>query len=183
MWQDSIRDGEFVLTNPNRLVRFYDGCNGLKTGSTDRAGFCVSASAKRGNMQLIAVILGAPTRDSRNNDARALLDYGFASYALYEKQPTDIENVRIKKGTKDSVAVYSEDFCAVVKRSDLKKVEEHYEIPKTINAPVGENEKVGSISFSIGEKTIGTAGVCAKEAVEKASYIGVFIKFLENILR
>ena len=83
LWQDSIRDGEFTLTNTNRLVRFYEGCNGLKTGSTDKAGFCVSASAKRGNMQLIAVIMGAPTRDERNADARALLDYGFSTYALW----------------------------------------------------------------------------------------------------
>ena len=85
LWQDSIRNGAFQLTNTNRLVRFYDGCNGLKTGSTDKAGFCISATAKRDGMQLIAVIMGAPTRDLRNADARALLDFGFATYGLYQK--------------------------------------------------------------------------------------------------
>ena len=183
MWQDSIRDGEFILTNTNRLVRFYEGCNGLKTGSTDKAGFCVSASAKRGNMQLIAVIMGAPTRDSRNNDARALLDYGFSTFALYEKAQTDIENVKVKKGTRDCVTIYNEYFCAVVKRSDLKKVEERYDIPDAIIAPVREGDKIGSVSFSIGEKSIGNTQVCAKESADRISYIGVLVKLLKNILR
>jgi len=82
-WMDSIRNGEFGLTNTNRLIRFYSGANGLKTGSTSKAKFCISASAKRDGMQLIAVIMGSPTRDIRNECAKKLLDYGFANYGCY----------------------------------------------------------------------------------------------------
>ena len=82
IWMDSIRDGAFGLTNTNRLVRFYPGITGLKTGSTSKAGFCMSATAKRDGMHLIAVVMGAPTRDIRNAAAKELLDYGFAGYSL-----------------------------------------------------------------------------------------------------
>ena len=183
LWQDSFRGGEFVLTNTNRLVRFYEGCNGLKTGSTDKAGFCVSASAKRGNMQLIAVIMGAPTRDDRNNDARALLDFGFSSYALYEKSATDLEEVRVKKGTKETTMAYIADFATVVKRADLKKIEERYEIPDAITAPVNAGERIGSVCFSIGDNVIGKTDICAKEAVDKIGFFGVLIKMVKNIVK
>jgi D-alanyl-D-alanine carboxypeptidase (penicillin-binding protein 5/6) len=83
---DSIRDGAFVLTNTNRLIRYYQGANGLKTGSTEKAKFCISTTATRDGMTLIAVIMGAPTRDVRNDAARRLLDYGFANYALYRSE-------------------------------------------------------------------------------------------------
>ena len=183
LWQDSIRDGEFILTNTNRLVRFYEGCNGLKTGSTNKAGFCVSATAKRGNMQLIAVIMGAPTRDERNNDARALLDYGFSTYAIYEKTSKDIEEVRVKKGVLDRVMAYCEDFSVVVKRSDVKKIEEHYEIPESISASVKKDDKIGSISFLLDGKLLGSADILARESVEKISFFAVFIKMLRNIVK
>jgi D-alanyl-D-alanine carboxypeptidase (penicillin-binding protein 5/6) len=114
IWQDTIRNGEFTLTNTNRLVRYYEGCNGLKTGSTDKAGYCVSATAKRGNMQLVAVIMGAETRDKRNEAARALLDYGFANYALLELGGEFLENCELTSGISDSVPLYSSKFTTVI---------------------------------------------------------------------
>ena len=95
IWQDTIRNGEFTLTNTNRLVRYYEGCNGLKTGSTDKAGYCVSATAKRGSVQLVAVVMGARTRDERNEAARTLLDFGFANYSLYERSSEFIEKIPV----------------------------------------------------------------------------------------
>ena len=86
IWMDTIRNGEFGLTNTNRLIRFYSGATGLKTGSTSKAGFCMSATAERDGLHLIAVIMGADTRDIRNESAKQLLDYGFAKYSLYEKE-------------------------------------------------------------------------------------------------
>ncbi len=183
LWQDTIRDGEFTLTNTNRLVRFYDGCNGLKTGSTDKAGFCVSASAKRGNMQLIAVIMGADTRDVRNAEARALLDYGFANYALYEKNECELESVRIKGGVSDTVGSVSEGFACVVKRADLKRVEEFYEIPESLSAPIEANSKIGKITFKIGEDTVGECGIYAKNEVKKIGFGELFAKIIKNILK
>ena len=91
LWQDTIRGGEFTLTNTNRLVRFYEGCNGLKTGSTEKAGYCMSATAKRDGMQLIAVVMGAPTRDERNAIAKELLDYGFANYSVWSQEESVVE--------------------------------------------------------------------------------------------
>ena len=182
LWQDSIRNGEFVLTNTNRLVRFYDGCNGLKTGSTDKAGFCVSATAKRGNMQLIAVIMGAESRDIRNSDARALLDYGFANFALYEKELSELESVRVKGGITDFVKVYRAPFSAVVKKSDLKKVEELYDIPESITAPVKKNDVVGSVSFYISGGEIGSCGVCVSTDVERIGFFGLLAKIIKNVL-
>ena len=106
-WQDEIRNGEFVLTNTNRLVRYYDGCTGLKTGSTDKAGFCISATAKRDDMHLIAVVLGAETRDKRNAIARNMLDYGFANFALYSVDEEEIGELSINHGKQDKVALYA----------------------------------------------------------------------------
>ena len=182
LWQDSIRDGEFQLTNTNRLVRFYDGCNGLKTGSTDKAGFCVSATAKRGGMQLIAVIMGAKTRDLRNADARALLDFGFATYGLYQKNEQVLESVRVKGGIADSVITKSSPFACVVNRSDVKKVEECYKIPESITAPFNAGAIVGKIEFKIGDTVIGTTDIYTGQSVESIGFFKLFLKMVRNIL-
>ena len=181
MWQDTIRDGEFTLTNTNRLVRYYDGCNGLKTGSTDKAGYCVSATAKRGNMQLIAVIMGAPTRDARNNSARALLDYGFANFALYECSEEYIQDADVLRGTDDKVKLYSSSFSAVVPKSDLKRVELKYNIPTTLQAPVKGGQSVGEITYYLGEEQLGKAQIFADKDVDQINFWQIFTRMLACI--
>ena len=183
LWQDSIRNGEFTLTNTNRLVRFYDGCNGLKTGSTDKAGFCISASAKRDNMQLIAVIMGADSRDIRNAEARALLDYGFSNFALYEKEERTLENVRVKGGVSDSTPVYAEAFSLVVKRGDIKKIEEFYEIPETVSAPLTKGEGIGKITFKIADQVLGESNICVEEDVVRINFFTLLKKIIKNVLK
>ena len=183
LWQDSIRNGEFTLTNTNRLVRFYDGCNGLKTGSTDKAGFCISASAKRDNMQLIAVIMGADSRDIRNAEARALLDYGFSNFALYEKEERSLENVRVKGGVSDSTPVYAEAFSLVVKRGDIKKIEEFYEIPETVRAPLTKGEGIGKITFKIADQVLGESNICVEEDVVRINFFTLLKKIIKNVLK
>lgn len=183
LWQDSIRNGEFTLTNTNRLVRFYDGCNGLKTGSTDKAGFCISASAKRDNMQLIAVIMGADSRDIRNAEARALLDYGFSNFALYEKEERRLENVRVKGGVSDSTPVYAEAFSLVVKRGDIKKIEEFYEIPETVSAPLTKGEGIGKITFKIADQVLGESNICVEEDVVRINFFTLLKKIIKNVLK
>ncbi len=103
IWMDTVRNGAFGLTNTNRLIRFYNGANGLKTGSTSKAGFCISATAKRDGMQLIAVVMGSPTRDERNATAAKLLDYGFARYEVYNTPSLTQETLPVLGGKKDSV--------------------------------------------------------------------------------
>lgn len=183
LWQDSIRNGEFTLTNTNRLVRFYQGCNGLKTGSTDKAGYCVSASAKRDNMQLIAVIMGADSRDTRNAEARALLDYGFSNYALYEKAERPLESIRVQGGSLDYTDSYAKEFSCIVKRSDIKKIEEFYEIPQTVTAPISTKNEIGKISYKIDDTVIGESYIYSKSDVACIGFGELFFKLLRNVIK
>lgn len=174
IWQDTIRDGEFTLTNTNRLVRYYDGCNGLKTGSTSKAGFCMSATAKRGDLQLIAVVMGAPTRDSRNSIARNLLDYGFASYALYTSPECELESAPVLGGCIQSAALYGKGFSALVNKADLSRVEVKYDIPESISAPISAGAAVGKIEFFISGVKLGECDIFVKEEISKIDFLEVY---------
>lgn len=182
IWQDTIRNGEFTLTNTNRLVRYYDGCNGLKTGSTDKAGFCISATAKRVNMQLIAVVMGAKTRDERNAIARQMLDYGFANYALYERGESFVENTSVKKGSIDHTALYSSPFSCVVDKSKISKVELIYDIPEYISAPVENGAVVGKIVYKIDGEQIGSSDIFVKEDIEAIGFTEIYIRILKRMV-
>ena len=179
VWQDSIRNGEFTLTNTNRLVRYYEGCTGLKTGSTDKAGFCVSASAKKGNTELIAVIMGAETGSARNEAARGLLDFGFSNYALYKCAPHDAGLIKTMGAkVKDAPITAPDTFFAVVNKADLNKVSVSYELPDKICAPLSSGTCVGRVIYKVGDKIIGSSAVILKEDIEKISFINVFFNTL-----
>lgn len=182
IWQDSIRDGEMVLTNTNRLIRYYDGCNGLKTGSTDKAGFCITVTAKRGNMQLIAVVLGAKTKDERNATAVELMDYGFASFALYESGGVYVESSPVYGGTQDNAAMYSTEFKKVVQKPMLPKIEVTYEIPEYLIAPFMANDTVGKIIYSINGEVIGESNIYVKDDVAKITLFQVITRILSKII-
>ena len=181
LWQDTIRDGSFTLTNTNRLVRYYDGCNGLKTGSTDKAGFCLSATAKRGDMQLIAVIMGSPNRDARNNAARALLDYGFSNFAIYKCERAALENTPVYNGKKDTTTLYSTGFSRVIPKGSIKKVEAKYEIPDHVCAPFKSGDVIGKITYTLNGEILGTADIIVVENIEKTGFLDIFIKILTSI--
>lgn len=178
VWQDSIRNGEFILTNTNRLVRYYSGCTGLKTGSTDKAGFCISATAERDGMELIAVIMGAPTRDERNTAARTLLDYGFANYAVFSDPETTLERVPVKRGCCADVEVYSTSFSALIGREDLRRVEKTYSIPDNIIAPFDKGAKIGEVIYRIGDRELGRADICTADGCRALNLIDVFLLML-----
>lgn len=181
LWQDSIRGGEFVLTNTNRLVRYYDGCNGLKTGSTDKAGFCISATAERDGMQLIAVIMGAKTRDIRNAEARSMLDYGFSNYAVYSADEKALENTPVYKGTKDSAVLYSEKFSCIVPKNKIKSVEIIYDIPKSLSAPINSGSSVGKVTYMLDGEELGTSDIFVSEDIPKISFFKIFSKIIKSI--
>ena len=181
-WQDSIRDGEMTLTNTNRLIRYYDGCNGLKTGSTDKAGFCITVSAKRGDMKLIAVILGAKTKDARNSAARELLDYGFANFTLFESKAGFLENAYVRGGKRDTTMLYTKGFSAVIDKSGSGKVEEIYDIPEYLIAPVKSGDVVGKITYKIGDTVIGEAEIYVEEEIEKTNIFDVAVKIIKKII-
>lgn len=178
LWQDTIRDGAFTLTNTNRLVRYYDGCNGMKTGSTDAAGFCVSATAERDGMTLIAVVMGADTRDSRNAIAKNLLDYGFSTYALYDCSTAEVDTTPVLGGVSPKVRLTCPSFCRVIPKGSIGRVEEVYELPEFLRAPVKIGDIVGKKTYLLDGKVIGECPVTAAEDVEKISLLDIFVRFL-----
>ncbi len=182
IWQDSIRGGEFTLTNTNRLVRYYSGCNGLKTGSTDKAGYCISATAKRGDMQLIAVIMGAPSKDARNSDAKTLLDYGFSSFYLYQSPECTLETAPVRFGKATAATLVKGEFVRIIKKSDINKVEAVYDIPEYLSAPCKTTESVGSVTYMVGDYTLGSCQIYVSEDVGALNFLYLFTTFLKSIV-
>ena len=169
-WMDTIRNGAFGLTNTNRLVRYYRGCNGLKTGSTSKAGFCVSVTAEREGMTLICVIMGAETRDIRNAEAQKLLDWGFAAYGLFTAEAGDIGPVPVAGGKQDKVTLAYPRFTAVLPKSDISAVEHSVTLPEMLTAPVRAGEAVGIITYTCKGEPIGEVAVTSDETVERITW-------------
>ncbi len=180
IWMDTIRDGAFTLTNTNRLIRFYNGANGLKTGSTSKAGFCISATALRDNMQLIAVVMGAPNRDTRNEIAKKLLDYGFACYSVASFEPRELDPLRLLGGLTDTVRIGYGEFSAVVGKGKASAVEKRVTIPENLTAPVREGDIIGEVEYLLDGEVIGKANVTALESADKISYFGVLLGILKK---
>lgn len=182
LWQDSIRDGQFVLTNTNRLVRFYSGCDGLKTGSTAKAGYCVSATAERDGMRLIAVVMGADTRDERNKIARELLDYGFSGYALYTSPESSGGSVAVRGGVKDCCLLIKNGFSVVVPRADKDKVEVKYTVDEYVTSPVKKGDRLGKAEYFIGETKLGESDIVAAEDVLRMEFSEMWLRMLRRVI-
>lgn len=174
IWMDGIRNGEFGLTNTNRLVRYYQGCTGLKTGSTSKAGFCVSATAKREGLSLICVIMGAESRDIRNASATQLLDWGFANYALFESEGGSLPPIELVGGTKSNCEIEYPRFLMVVEKAKLSTVEKRVVLPQRATAPIAAGDTVGTLEFSIDNKTVGSVPITSTETVKKISFFEIF---------
>jgi len=170
IWMDTIRDGEFGLTNTNRLIRFYKGATGLKTGSTSKAGFCISATAERDGMHLIAVIMGSETRDKRNEAAKKLLDHGFATYCIYSTERTEGDMVRVEKGVFDRVKTEILPYAGLVEKSDAENVEIITEYKDKIKAPVKKGTVVGTAKIVSDGREIGRVDIVAAEEIEALSF-------------
>lgn len=170
IWQDTVRNGQFTLTNTNRLIRFYQGCNGLKTGSTAKAGFCISATAERDGMQLIAVVMGSSTRDTRNATAKKLLDYGFAGYSYFGVDTTVLDPIAVKAGTKDILSIGCPGFQKVLGKGDAEKVQVRYEIPTSLSAPISQGDAIGKVVYVLDGKTVGEEKVYALEDVPRITF-------------
>lgn len=174
LWQDSIRDGEFTLTNTNRLVRYYDGCNGLKTGSTDKAGYCISVTAQRDGMTLIAVVMGAKSSNERNSIAKQMLDYGFANYGLYKCDEASVGNACVNFGVKDGVILYSSPESFLVEKSALGRIEKVLSIPESLTAPIVPYDSVGKVEYMLDGKKIGEGRVYSVEEIEKITFFKLY---------
>lgn len=181
-WMDSIRNGEFTLSNTNRLIRFYQGAIGLKTGSTSKAKFCLSAVAERNGMTLIAVVMGSPSRDIRNEETKRMLDYGFANYALFKKEETELPSLRTVGGKFDACRVGYAEFSAVVGRGESAKIETEIVLPETITAPIREGDVVGKVVFRSGDRVVGEVPVKALENVGKITFPSLLTKILRALV-
>jgi len=174
IWMDTIRNGEFGLTNTNRLIRFYKGATGLKTGSTSKAGFCISASAERDGMELIAVIMGSPSRDIRNECARKLLDMGFANYSLYKCEEGTLGDIGVIGGNVEKIKTHHGSFSSVVNKGQGSKVVQDKILPDNVPAPVKAGDKIGEIHFKLDGKEIGYIDIVSGESTERISFWGIF---------
>lgn len=182
IWMDSLRDGKSSLVNTNKLVRNYNGCTGLKTGSTSIALYNLSASATRNNLSLIAVVLKAPTPAIRFSNAQKLLDYGFSNYSVtsFGKKGDVIKSVEIKKGTASYVdAILENDAEVLMSNGSNKDVTQEIKLDDTFNAPILEGQKLGEVEFSINGNVVSTVNLVANKSSDKLSF-GSIIKFVMN---
>ena len=182
IWMDSLRDGKSSLVNTNKLVRNYNGCTGLKTGSTSIALYNLSASATRNNLSLIAVVLKAPTPAIRFSNAQKLLDYGFSNYTVtsFGKKGDVIKSVEIKKGTASSVdAILENDAEVLMSNGNSKDITQEIKLDDTFTAPILEGQKLGEVEFSINGNVVSTVNLVANKSSDKLSF-GSIIKFVMN---
>ena len=172
IWMDTLRNGEFGLSNTNKLIHSYEGATGLKTGSTDGALYCLSATAERDGMELIAVILKAPTSAQRFAGAQALLNYGFASYGLAEIQtPGDLALIPVRLGAEKAVTARLEGETALLaEKEKLGTLETELTMETELSAPVAEGQEVGRLTVTSGGETLAEFPLVADRAVARLTY-------------
>ena len=181
IWMDTVRDGAFGLANTNKLVRFYPGATGLKTGFTSGAGYCLSATAQRDGMGLIAVVMGAESSKDRFAACKSMLDYGFANYALVDPQVTEGE-VAVKLGKQDMVkAVPAEPVQILVDKAQSNQVQIHTELEAEVTAPVSKGQRLGTLTVKVGEQTVKEVPMIAETGVERLSWADLFVMLLRRI--
>ena len=182
IWMDTVRNGSFGLTNTNRLIRFYKDATGLKTGSTAKAKFCISATAKRDGMHLICVVMGAESRDSRNAIATQLLDYGFANFALFEAKGERLPEIKVLGGVEDSCALSYGEFSYAVKKGEQGKVQKTLTVDSSVAAPVKKGTVVGRVSYNLDGKEIGSVDVVTTEEIGKIGYFSFLLRMVAKII-
>lgn len=186
VWMDTLRGGATALTNTNRLVRFYNGTTGLKTGTTDKAGYCLSASAEREGLHLIAVILGAESSDDRFEGAKALLNWGFANYETVtpDLKGVEIPEVRVLRGIDKSILPKAQGIKPVtLKKGESGKIEYTVEICEDVNAPVEKNQLLGKITARAGDNVIGEYGLVAENEVRKTTILDIMAGILKSLTK
>lgn len=181
IWTDTIRGGAFGLANTNKLIRFYDGATGLKTGYTTSAGYCISATAEREGMEFIAVIMKGETADKRNTDAKALLNYGFSTYALVSAAPEEpLPALPVSMGQAEQVSLTlpEEGVTALVEKGRVSALERRVDLPSSLTAPVAAGQTAGTLTLLDGETEVLTVPILAAEDVPQRSWSGLFTQLL-----
>ena len=180
IWMDTIRGGAFGLSNTNKLVRFYPGATGLKTGFTASAMYCLSASAERDGMELIAVVLGAPSSAARFDTCKQLLDYGFAGWAVYTPELPEETAVPVRLGKAETVRAVLDTAPVLVEKGKKASVRTETELPGEIPAPVAEGQTLGTLRIYAGEELLKEIPLTAGSAVERLTWWDVFLDLLKK---
>lgn len=179
IWMDTLRNGTFGLSNTNRLIRFYQGATGLKTGYTRGAGFCLSASARREDMELIAVVMGADTSRNRFGACKSLLDYGFANYALATADLLEDPSVPVVLGKEERVLLQlSETGDLLVDKASKNRISRELILEPSVDAPVEAGQQLGTLILRDGEKVLKELPLVASGAVDRLTWGELFVKIL-----
>ena len=183
IWMDTIRNGTFGLSNTNKLVRFYPGATGLKTGFTSGAGYCLSATAEREGMELIAVVMGSPTSQERNAACKQLLDHGFANFALVSPDLTE-ENTLVPVTLGKTAAVQARlgsDTELLIDKARRNSITTELKLLESVTAPVEAGQRIGSLTIRAGEEILSEVPLVAGEGVERLSWWDLFQKVLGRV--
>lgn len=184
IWMDSLRNGKTELVNTNKMIRYYSGATGLKTGTTGKAGCCVAASAERDGMELVAVVLGAPHSNERFAGARNLLDYGFANYEIYSPKAdmSDLSRIKVNHGVSGYVEICSQKPKEVlVNKGTKNKTEQNIDICEELNAPVEKGKKVGTVKFTADKKIIATYDIITVDSIEKMTFLNAVKTIIKSL--
>ncbi len=184
VWMDSLRDGKTELVNTNKLVRFFSGTTGLKTGTTAKAGCCVSASAERDGLHLVAVVMGSDNSNDRFNTAKAMLNWGFSNYSciIPEISKKDLKKVQVIGGKENYVSPQTPKISPIlVKKGEEEKIKITVSMEESLKAPVAEKQIIGNIKISVGDKTIAEHKITAKNSVDELGFFG-YVKKLANFV-
>lgn len=182
IWMDTVRDGQFGLSNTNKLVRFYQGTTGLKTGYTKAAGHCLSASAQRDGIELIAVVLHCESSSDRFQSAKALLDYGFANYALVSAELPDApEPIRVKLGTQSLVTPVLQDSAPIlIEKGEQARVTKTVRLPEEVTAPIAAGQQVGTLTIATDTRTLAEIPIVSPVAIERLTLWELTVQLLRR---
>ena len=181
IWMDTLRDGQSSLVNTNKLIRFYDGATGLKTGSTDAAGYCLSATAERDGMELIAVILKDATSAQRFEDAKTLLNHGFANYALVNVTAGQaLPPVEVSLGAQATVQPVLESRSVLLEKAAAAGVEREVDLASSVEAPVAKGDQLGKLTVTSGGEVVAEVPILAGEDVPRITYGAMALRLLRS---
>lgn len=186
VWIDSLRDGKSFLRNTNKLVRFYRGCDGLKTGYTDKAGYCLVATAKRDGVRMIAVVMKSSTGDTRSRDITTMLNYGFSQYKAFQvcQAGDKVGKVKVFRGKKTTVdAITPRELTAILKRDQTGEVIKTVKLNRMASAPVKKGQVVGKVELTYAGKPCGQMELVAAEEVGRAGFFELWGQFIQQAIR
>ncbi len=182
IWMDTVRNGTFGLANTNKLIRFYPGAMGLKTGYTSKAGFCLSACAQRDGLMLIGVILGAETSQDRFAACKQMLDYGFANFALIQPE-TDVSSVPVKLGQAEAVkAIPNGDTRLLIDKQQKNEVTTEISLEESVTAPVSRGQSLGMLTIKAGQQILAQIPLIAENAVQRKTWGQIFLDVLKTMV-